>query len=112
MLTSMRLNPRDPINMIPLSQTVVSYYFERDYQRALDAALRVLSRYPAVPRHAYVAASLAQLGRIEEARDALQRDMAVAVHSFEFFVHTRPPWFRQEDHEHLLDGLRKAGWQG
>ena len=23
---------------------------------------------------------------------------------------SRPPWFRPEDHEHMLEGLRKAGW--
>jgi adenylate cyclase len=112
MLTSLRLNPCDPVNMIPLSQIAVSYYFENDYPQALEAALRVLSRYPAVPRHPYVVASLAQLGRLKDAREALQRAMTAAPHAFEFFVHSRPPWFRQEDHEHVLDGLRKAGWQG
>jgi len=28
------------------------------------------------------------------------------------YVRKRVPWFRPEDHAHLLDGLRKAGWQG
>jgi adenylate cyclase len=32
--------------------------------------------------------------------------------SFEFYVRSCPPWFRAEDYEHMLDGLRKAGWQG
>jgi hypothetical protein len=28
------------------------------------------------------------------------------------YVRNRVPWFRPEDHAHLLDGLRKAGWEG
>jgi adenylate cyclase len=31
---------------------------------------------------------------------------------FDMYVHTRPPWFRPEDYAHMLDGLRKAGWDG
>jgi adenylate cyclase len=28
------------------------------------------------------------------------------------YVRKRVPWFRPEDHAHLLEGLRKAGWEG
>jgi adenylate cyclase len=28
------------------------------------------------------------------------------------YVRTRVPWMRPEDHAHMLEGLRKAGWQG
>jgi hypothetical protein len=31
---------------------------------------------------------------------------------FDLHVRQRPPWLRPEDHEHMLDGLRNAGWQG
>jgi len=27
-------------------------------------------------------------------------------------VRNRVPWFRPEDHAHLVEGLRKAGWEG
>jgi adenylate cyclase len=56
-----------------------------------------------------MAAALGQLGRIEEARVALA---AVSPREFDVYVLTRAPWMRPEDHEHMLDGLRKAGWQG
>jgi hypothetical protein len=26
--------------------------------------------------------------------------------------HQRPPWMRPEDHAHMLEGLRKASWEG
>jgi hypothetical protein len=32
--------------------------------------------------------------------------------SFDFQVRERPPWFRPQEHAHMLDGLRKAGWEG
>jgi len=60
----------------------------------------------------WLAASLGQLGRADEAQAALHKAVAVAPRTFDFYVHTRPPWMRPEDHAHLLDGLRKAGWQG
>jgi hypothetical protein len=28
------------------------------------------------------------------------------------YVRQRVPWRRLEDHAHMLDGLRKAGWEG
>jgi adenylate cyclase len=28
------------------------------------------------------------------------------------YVRNRVPWFRPEDHAHLVEGLRKAGWGG
>jgi adenylate cyclase len=28
------------------------------------------------------------------------------------YVKNRVPWMRPEDHAHMLEGLRKAGWEG
>jgi hypothetical protein len=38
--------------------------------------------------------------------------MEVSRQSFEFYVHNPPAWHKPENHEHMLEGLRKAGWQG
>ena len=35
-----------------------------------------------------------------------------APQSFEFYVRHRPAWHRPENFEHMLEGLRKAGWWG
>jgi hypothetical protein len=32
--------------------------------------------------------------------------------AFKLYVRQRVPWHRPEDYTHMLDGLRKAGWQG
>jgi adenylate cyclase len=59
-----------------------------------------------------LAASLGQLGRREEARRTLEIAMTLTPESLRRYTEARPPWLRPEDHEHMLDGLRKAGWQG
>jgi adenylate cyclase len=32
--------------------------------------------------------------------------------ALEMYVRQRPPYFQPENHAQLLEGLRKAGWQG
>jgi hypothetical protein len=111
-LAALRLSPRDSLNVLPSAQIGVSYYFERDYPKALEAFNRAISRYPEFPlTYRFLAATLGQLGHLEEAHAALQRATSISPASFNFYVKTRPPWFRPEDYEHMLEGLRKAGWQ-
>src|SRR5438045_4012953 len=52
-----------------------------------------------------------QLGRTTEAREALQKAVSRAPGAFDMYVRSRAPWFRPEDHDHLVNGLRKAGWK-
>ena len=109
----LRLDPRDPILALGLLQIAVGHYFCRDYEAALDAVERVIRSYPDFPlSYRWLAATLGQLGRTEEARSALEKAVLVAPTSFDFYVRGRAPWFRPEDHAHMLEGLRKAGWRG
>jgi adenylate cyclase len=110
---ALRLDPRGPISVLPLSQIAASYYFERNYQEAMAAARRAVSRYPESPlAYKWLAASLGQLGCCDEAREVLQMATELWPRSIALYASSRPPWFRPEDHEHMRDGLRKAGWQG
>ena len=110
---ALRLDPRGPISVLPLSQIAASYYFERNYQEAMAAARRAVSRYPESPlAYKWLAASLGQLGCCEEAREVLRMATELWPRSIALYASSRPPWFRPEDHVHMLDGLRKAGWQG
>jgi adenylate cyclase len=112
-VTALRLSPRDPNNALPLYHIAMSYYFEGDYANALEAARRVVSLYPLYPlSYRWLLASLGQLGRADEARGALRTAIQVSFESFDLYVRKRPPWMRPKDHEHMLDGLRKAGWPG
>src|SRR2546423_1345252 len=55
---------------------------------------------------------LGQLGRTAEAKEALDKAVSLAPAAFDMYVRNRVPWFRPEDHAHLVEGLRKAGWEG
>lgn len=107
-----RLTPREPSVKIARRQIVVSHYFDRDYQRCIDSARHLLSADPELPlNYRWMAAALGQLGRVEEARVALERSIAVSPREYDVYVRNRIPWMRPEDYEHMLDGLRKAGWR-
>ena len=108
-----RLSPRDAGIATAHRQIAMSYYFERDYERCVEAARRLLSTHPYYAwTHRWLAAALGQLGRTGEARAALEKSIAVSPREFDIYVRNRPPWFQPADHEHMLDGLRKAGWEG
>jgi len=91
----------------------VSYYIEGDYETAVAEAARVIADRPDhALAYRWLAAALGQLGRIDEARVALDKAIAIAPDVFRLYVEQRVPWVRQADYEHMLEGLRKAGWQG
>ena len=108
-----RLSPRDASIHTAHRQIAFSYYFERDYERCVEAARRQLSAHPGYTlSYRWLAAALGQLGRTEEARAAIGKSIAASPHEFDIYVRNRVPWMRPEDYESMLDGLRKAGWQG
>ena len=40
-----------------------------------------------------------------------EQALAIAPTAFYLYVRQRVPWMRAEDHAHMLEGLRKAGWR-
>jgi adenylate cyclase len=106
----LRLDPRDPFLGIVGLQVAVGHYFCREYEAAVEAAQRVIRSYPDYPLpYRWLAAALGQLDRTDEARDALEK---ASPASLDMYASKRVPWMRPEDHAHMLEGLRKAGWQG
>ena len=51
------------------------------------------------------------MGRTAEAREALEKAIEIAPGALDTFVRGAPA-IRPEDHAHLIEGLRKAGWLG
>jgi adenylate cyclase len=110
---SIRLDPRDPLLAWHLNRVAIAHYFAGDYEAAIDAAQRVIRSYPEFPLiYRWLAAALGQAGRPQEAKEALDQAVAIGAGTFDMYVRRRVPWHRPEDYEHMLDGLRKAGWQG
>ena len=76
-------------------------------------AKQVIREYPEYPQsYRWLAAALGQLGRTDEAKQALEKAIAVAPAVFDIFVRQGVPWIRPEDHAHMVEGLHKAGWRG
>jgi adenylate cyclase len=112
LLTAERLNPRDPTAALFPSHFATSYYYERNYALAATSAKAVVERYPNDPRaYRWLAAALGQLGRADEARDALNKAIQVSPDAFTRYVLNRPPHYLPQNHDHLLEGLRMAGWR-
>jgi adenylate cyclase len=107
--TGERLSPRDE-NSSDLNRVrCQSYYFDRDYDQCIAIVERELSAHGNSPLpQTMLARALGQLGRTEKARAALDKAM---VSWGDYDPHIRLPYHRPEDHEHLLEGLRKAGWE-
>jgi adenylate cyclase len=111
LMACLRVDPRGPDSAWVMHQFAISYYFEHDYPKSAEAARRTLARHPEISStYRWLAAALGQLDRTDEARVALHKAIGLSPRSF--YTHRRPPWHRPEDYEHMLDGLRKAGWDG
>jgi adenylate cyclase len=111
--TALRLDPRGPSALSVSVHSVIGRYFERDYLAAVAMARRAVQTWPQLYRPYPLAAALGQLGRIVEARAALAAAIGASPSFFEFITRSRPPYYyRPEDHQHMLDGLRNAGWEG
>ena len=112
-LYGIRLDPRRASYPFVRSHIAMSYYFECDYETTVAEATRLIADRPDHPyAYRWLAAALGQLGRSEEARAVLDKAIAIAPDVFRLYVEQRVPWMGQAVYEHMLDGLRKAGWQG
>jgi adenylate cyclase len=110
--TALRLDPRGAAAPSVRHDCGVGYYFERNYVAAEATIRRTIQAYPDYPRsYLWLAATLGQLGRGEEALAAVNTAIAASPAYFKYRTEG-PALFRPEDHDHMLDGLHKAGWQG
>jgi len=111
--TSIRLDPQDPLLPNRLNTLALGHYFAGEYEAAVEEAKRAIRSNPDYPLpHRWFAAALGQLGRTAEAKQALEKAIKVAPATFDMYVRQRVPWHRPEDYAHMLEGLRKAGWEG
>ena len=108
-----RLDPRGPVAAAVLLHLAIGCYWQQDYLSAATFARRAIRGWPTFPRpYPWLAAVLGQLGHTAEAAAALRAAMEISPGYLRHTTRARPAYFRSEDYEHLLDGLRKAGWCG
>jgi adenylate cyclase len=111
---AMRLDPFGRYG-VPLG---IAHYSLRNYEDAVTALNTVRAKLPMVI--AWRAASYARLGQDEQARSTAEEFVEVASagmaasggalpESWLDYLAQRSPYKRQEDLDHYLDGLRKAG---
>jgi adenylate cyclase len=109
---SIRLDPHNRMPLIRLNLLAMGFYFSGQYEAAADAAKRAVHANPEYPLpYRWLAAALGQLDRTAEAKEALEKAIAIAPATFDMYVRQRMPWHRPEDYAHMLEGLRKAGWR-
>ncbi len=107
---ALALSPQDPRAALFLFNLASAYFGAGEYPKALDWAERSLTRQPSANAYQIVAASLAHLGRIEEAESALAE-----------LTRLRPGlspaairhYYAAADPGHaarLIEGLQLAGW--
>jgi adenylate cyclase len=80
---AMRASPHDPLTWLWLNWAAAVRFFARDYEAAATMMREVVRLRPGyIMAHGTIAASLAHLGRIDEARDVLDRARALFPEQF------------------------------
>ena len=107
---SIQLSPGDPDITRALAGLGVANMMVGDYNQALKFARQALQEMPRnALAHRITAASLALLGRTEEARDAIRALLAVAPNSTMSLMRKTMPYRDTEFVERYHRGLREAG---
>ncbi len=110
LLAAIRLSPKDA-EIAPFhARVAMAHLYLRQHEEAVDWAKKAV-RLPGIlwPAHCFLAASLAHLERMDEARQALERLLAFRPGIVIGFVRDHLPTVHRGFLDHLLDGLRKAG---
>jgi adenylate cyclase len=104
---AMRASPHDPLTWLWTLWTGVVQFYSRKFDAAvgtLHQVVRLRAGYSQA--HVFIAASLAHLGRVDEARDLLERARAqLGDHRYL----ERTPWTRPEDYALRVEGIRLTG---
>jgi tetratricopeptide (TPR) repeat protein len=109
---ALRLDPFGSTAPAVMHNRAVNCYLSRSYSEVDMIARRTIRTYPAHPRpYVWLAAALGQLGHADKARLALNLAITKSSSYLKYKTNSKAPYMRIQDHEHLLEGLRKAGWK-
>ena len=103
-----RLSPRDPSNSHYYAFMARAQYAAQRYDDAVEWANRSIHLKSDSPvPYLILAASLAQLGQLEEGQNVLQ-----ACEEHTKAIRFMPNFADETYTAHFLEGLRKLGWEG
>jgi adenylate cyclase len=106
---AMRASPHDPLTWLWTMWTAGTHFSARNFSAALESYRQLIRMRPlAGSAYLLTAASLAHLGRIEEARAMLNRSVEEFPDDLRRY-RQHPPWLRPEDYAIRIEGLRLAG---
>ncbi|HSA82203.1 MAG TPA: HEAT repeat domain-containing protein, partial [Geminicoccaceae bacterium] len=107
---AIRLSPEDPFMVYWFGHLGLAAFAAGRYEEASEWGTKAVSHNPASPAgHRLLAASLAQLGRIGEARAALRELLQRMPGMTGEDVRRQVPFKKEEVMELYIEGLRKAG---
>jgi adenylate cyclase len=105
---AIRASPHDPLNWLWTYFIAAAYFQLGEFESALAYGREAIRLRPQhAMAHLRIAASLAYLGRMEEARQAYD----YAANQFPDMLarnRTRPPWWQPEHNAQFMEGLRLA----
>ncbi|HME27461.1 MAG TPA: adenylate/guanylate cyclase domain-containing protein [Acetobacteraceae bacterium] len=105
---AMRASPNDPLTWLWTLWRGTLQFFSRDFVAALETLHQFVRLRPGyVQPRDFIAASLAYLGRLDEAREALERVPAQSPEQLQRWQQ-RLPWLRPEDYALRVEGVRLA----
>jgi tetratricopeptide (TPR) repeat protein len=106
---AIRMSPRDPFNVFFLAGLAAAHYLAGRYDEAAEWARRALQMRPGHlgARRKYCA-SLAQAGRIEEAKREMSRLQQMQPDISIAWIKQAVP-YTATSMNHFLEGMRKAG---
>jgi len=112
-LRGIRLSPQDVFRPYQFMGLGSANLTARNY----DAAIRATTTSLGILGHNAIclrfhASALAHAGRIEEARAALKKSLALTRELSRDMLRSATPYRDEADFEHYADGLRRAGWNG
>jgi adenylate cyclase len=104
-----RISPNDPWLFYFLTGVSGCHYMMREYEQGIEAGQIAVEQYSQYANsHRWLAMSLAQIGRMDEAESEIQKYLSLAPNAYEA-ARDAYPYRNRADLDHYRDGLRKAG---
>ena len=107
---AIRLSPRDPFLAMCFNGLSVAAFVRERFDETLDWLAKAIEENPLYPgNYRLLVATYGHLGRIDEARAALEHLLRLMPNLTVESSRNQVPWQRPADMERYLNGLRKAG---